>query len=187
MFIIKTIATLIILLSYFGCSQLAKTRDGIFLIPKGYVGDVIILFEQPNGVMPEVEDGQYVYKIPKDGILRVRSKRYEGVLSVNVGNASFGNGLRYFYIDEDNKREEVKYLRITGDRDVNGNPKDKFDGQINQGEYENGIFIMNHESSNFDLQGRQITLTNFTIGNPKNSSVLYANMNKRISDLQRRN
>jgi hypothetical protein len=101
------------------------------LIPKGYRGDVIILFDQPDGVTPEIEKGLYVYKIPEDGILKVKTK---GVIAyVNM---------IYYYVDEDNERQKVEYLRVTGERDPSGMPQNKH-GNITQNQYENETFVMN--------------------------------------------
>lgn len=87
-------------------------RNGIYLIPKGYTGDVIILFNQPDGVVPEVENGLYVYKMPENGILKVKIKGYAGIVNKS-----------YYYVDENNERQEIKYHRITGSTDIYGKPK----------------------------------------------------------------
>ncbi len=117
--------------------------------------------------IPEVEDGLSVYKIPKDGLLKINTERYTGIVN-----------LSYFFVDENGQREQIRYLRITGDRDMYGNPKDKFDGQINKEEYENGIFVMNHE-------GTASKISNFIVGHPKDSESMYDAMQKRISNIHR--
>jgi hypothetical protein len=148
-------------------SALSNSRDGIYLIPKGYTGEVIIIFDQPDGVAPEVEDGLFVYKIPVDGLLKVKAHRYKGIVSQS-----------YFYVDREGQREQLKYLRITGSDDINGRPKDKFDGQITQDEYENGVFVMSHEQT-------ASKISNFTVGAPKDSNRLYDKMEDRISNILR--
>ncbi len=157
------------------CFFFKYPRNGIYLIPKGYTGDVIIFFNQPDGVIPEVENGFYVYRNPKDGILKVRTPGVTGIVN-----------LAYYYIDENNERQEIEYLRITGDRDPSGKPKDKFDGAINQNEYENGIFIMNAGGlGSFNTKNGVVQFTGFIVGNPKDGERLFDKKQERISNLQR--
>jgi hypothetical protein len=165
----------ILILLNSGCF-LNHPRNGIYLIPKGYTGDVIIFFNQPDGVTPEVENGLYVYKIPEDGVLKVKSKGITGIVN-----------LSYFYVNESNERQKIEYLRITGSTDMNGKPKDKFDGQINQNEYKNSIFVMNTGGlGSFNTKNGVIQFTNFIVGTPKDSEQLYDKMQKRISEFQRK-
>lgn len=173
------IVLIVLFLFSISCSLMlnavSESRDGIYLMPKGYTGEVVILFGQPDGVVPEVEDGLFVYKIPKDGVLKVKTKGYTGIVN-----------LQYFYVDGDGQREPIKSLRITGDRDVNGKPKDKFDGQINQDEYENGIFIMNAGGiATTNSGGKIFSYTSFIVGAPKDNDQLYEKMQKRISNIHR--
>ncbi len=157
------------------CFFFKYPRNGIYLIPKGYTGDVIILFNQPDGVVPEVENGLYVYKIPENGILKVKTKGYKGIVNKS-----------YYYEDENNERQEIEYLRITGSRDISGKPKDKFDGAINQNEYENGIFVMNTGGlGSFNTRDGVVQYTSFIVGNPKDGERLYDKKQERISNLQR--
>lgn len=151
-------------------------RNGIYLIPKGYTGDVIILFNQPDGVVPEVENGLYVYKMPENGILKVKIKGYAGIVNKS-----------YYYVDENNERQEIKYLRITGSTDIYGKPKDKFDGAINQDEYENRIFVMNAGGlGSFNTKSGVVQFTTFTVGKPKDSIRLYDKMQERLTEIQLR-
>src|SRR4051812_41939985 len=87
----------------------------IYLIPKGYIGDVIIFFDQPDGVIPEVENGSYVYKIPEDGILKVKTQGGVGIFHKD-----------FYYIDANNQRQKIEYLRVTGEWSPTGEPQNKF-------------------------------------------------------------
>ena len=156
------------------CFFFRYPRDGIYLIPKGYTGDVIILFNQPDGVVPEVENGLYVYKIPENGILKVKIKGRTGIVNKS-----------YYYVDKNNEMQKIEYLRITGDIDPSGRPKDKFDGAINQDEYENGIFVMNAGGlGSFDTKSGRVQFTTFTVGHPKDSIRLYDKMQMRLTEIQ---
>lgn len=157
------------------CSLISGSADGIYLIPNGYIGDVIIVFNQPNGVTPEIEKGRNVYKIPEDGILKVEARARTGIVN-----------LSYFYVDNNNERQEIKYLRVTGERNPAGEPQNKF-GDISQQDYENGTFVMNVGGlGSFNTKQGVVQYTSFIIGTPKDSGHLYDKMQKRISQLQRK-
>ena len=156
------------------CSRISFPTDGIYLIPKNYIGDVIILFNQSDGVTPEVENGFYVYKIPQNGILKVKTKGITGIINKS-----------YFYVDENNQRQKIDYLYITGERNPSGEPQNKF-GNINQNDYEDTVFIMNAGGlGSFNTKNDVIQYTSFIVATPKNSDGLYDNMQKRISNVQR--
>jgi hypothetical protein len=166
--------TLFILINS-SCFSIFSSRDGIYLIPKGYTGDVIIIFNQPDGAELEIESGLYVYKIPKDGILKVRSAGKTGIVNKS-----------YFYVGENNQRQEIKTLRITGERDPAGQPQNKF-GNISQSEYESSVFVMNASGlGSFNTKNGVVQYTSFIVGTPKESERLYDQMEKRISELQRK-
>ena len=68
------------------------------LLPDGYVGPVVIVFDDPNGKAPEHdEEGAVVYEIPPDGVLRLCTPAPEaGLYDVN-----------YFYVRPDRTRQEI--------------------------------------------------------------------------------
>jgi uncharacterized protein DUF6843 len=157
------------------CSLKSTPSDGIYLIPKGYTGDVIIFFNRPDGAIPEVENGLYVYKIPEDGILKVQTPGITGI--VNKG---------FYYVGANNQRQGLEYLRVTGDRSPTGEPQNKF-GNINQEQYENNVYVMGVGGlGSFNTKKGTIQFTSFIIGTPKDSDHLYDKKEKRISDLQRK-
>jgi hypothetical protein len=67
-------------------------RNGVYLIPKGFTGGIVILFERPDGVEPDVEGGLYVYRIPKDGLLKIKGKGYTGIVNKS-----------YYYVDDEGR------------------------------------------------------------------------------------
>ena len=71
--------------------------DEIHLLPDNYIGVVLIMHEQKDGADEIFENGDLVYTIPSDGVLKTKSAPIEGVLTI-----------RYFYL-RDNKRVELKY------------------------------------------------------------------------------
>jgi hypothetical protein len=157
------------------CFLISSSQNETYLIPKDYTGDVIIIFNQPDGAELEIESGTYVYKIPADGILKVRNAGKSGMVNRS-----------YFYVNENNQRQEIKNLRITGERNPAGQPQNKF-GNISQSEYESSVFVMNASGlGSFNTKNGVVQYTSFIVGTPKESERLYDQMEKRISELQRK-
>ena len=149
-------------------------RDGIYLMPRDYVGSVVILYDQPDGVVPDVEGDYYVYKIPSSGVLRVRTSPYLGIVN-----------LKYFYVDQAGERQEVKYITITGDHDPQGRPQNKY-GNLSQDEVENSIFVMNPSGvGEFRLNGKTIQFSRIIVGKPKDSEQLFDEYRKKLVEVQR--
>jgi|SRR6059058_2410549 len=48
----------------------AARKVQIFVLPSGYRGPVMVIYDQPNGAHPRNVDGQVVYDVPRDGIVR---------------------------------------------------------------------------------------------------------------------
>lgn len=156
------------------CIKIPFPTDGIYLIPKGYTGDVIIVFAQQNGVSPDVENGRYVYRIPSNGILRVKTKGITGFVDTS-----------YYYVDENGARQKIEAIRVTGDRDPSGLPQNKY-GNISQAEYDNKIFVMNTGGlGNFKAKEATVQFTSFIVGTPKDGDRFYDRKQKRISEIQR--
>lgn len=56
-----------------------SAEDELHILPNTFEGCVIILFNEPNGEAKEYnEDGDRVYRIPKNGILKTQFKHEEG-------------------------------------------------------------------------------------------------------------
>jgi hypothetical protein len=77
----------------------------IFLVPEGYKGPIVVAFSHPRGVKRERTIDAYVYRIPKDGILRIKD--------------SMPNGSKmyvWYYIDEKGNRTRIPDLWPEQDR-----------------------------------------------------------------------
>src|SRR4030095_11369099 len=68
------------------------------LIPDGYTGPVVIVFDDAKGVLPKRDHaGGIVYEIPRDGVLRlITPPPNPGVYKVT-----------YFYVSPDGKRQKI--------------------------------------------------------------------------------
>lgn len=68
------------------------------LVPNGYVGPVVIVFDDPGGTSPgRDERGGIIYEIPPDGVLRLRTPAPEAGLY----------DVEYFYLRADGTRTRV--------------------------------------------------------------------------------
>ena len=63
----KTTYYLLLLLTITGCAQ--EAEDTIRLMPEGYQGPVLIIFNQKYGTPKEYEGDKRLYRIPENGIL----------------------------------------------------------------------------------------------------------------------
>ncbi len=160
---LKTIFALFLILFSLSCSLKGQEKKMIYLIPEGYTGSVILLYDQQNGVEPETDkDGTIYYRVPKDGFLRAKSsgerERYE---------------VDYFYVDENGKRTELEYLEPpTYVRDP-GDTTTRRIGEMSEKENNEGVFVMSHRRIIFAPNGKQMLLYAFSVGHPKDADKLY--------------
>ncbi len=59
--------------------QTIERREQLFVLPDGYRGPVMVIYDQPDGAQPKPIDGQISYDVPADGV--VRTKYPEEVLA----------------------------------------------------------------------------------------------------------
>lgn len=157
---------------YAGCGFFTYPRDGIYVLPQGFKGGVIILFEQENGELPHVEDGLFVYRIPSSGILRVSMKGYTGVVN------------KKFFFDDGKVRHPIDTLRITGDTAPSGQPQNRY-GNISEADVERGVFVMNVGGlGSFRSPKGVISYTSFIVGTPKDSEDIYRELEDRLDKIQ---
>ena len=80
-----------------GCSRSGSISHRI---PEGYTGPVVIVFDDPKGVVPKHDDaGAVVYEIPRDGVLRLSTPPpAPGIYKV-----------QYFYVSADGKQAKLPW------------------------------------------------------------------------------
>jgi hypothetical protein len=96
------------------CGQIGES---ICLIPKDFTGAVIIIFNQKDGLPPEIENGKHVYRIPSSGILKTQVKAKYKI-----------EGHEYYYMDSSEYRIKIPYLfpnQLNGN-DFQKNPNEVF-------------------------------------------------------------
>jgi hypothetical protein len=87
-----TTVTLLGALLTLGCS-----RPEVHLIPAGYQGDVVILPGYPSGAPPKRDGISIVFEIPPSGILITQDQP-----------SSAWHVARYFYINEDGRKQRLE-------------------------------------------------------------------------------
>ena len=95
----KTTYYLLLLLTITGCAQ--EAEDTIRLMPEGYQGPVLIIFNQKYGTPKEYEGDKRLYRIPENGILRTQ-------FGPNYGMQKH----QFFYVDNEGNRTEIPFLVV---------------------------------------------------------------------------
>lgn len=102
---------LIILFTIFSCKSLYNTgENSIRLLPEGYIGSVIILYDQLNGVAKEYENSKRIYRIPENGILRTQFNVNTGIQNVKT-----------YYLDSTGKRKLIPEIILKKPKDIDPN------------------------------------------------------------------
>ena len=83
----------------FASSYLTRPEKETYLIPDGYKGIVLVIFNQPNGEKPEYEDCRRIYRIPQTGVLFTQLKDEQGIINQE-----------YFYISPNGQRRKLGVL-----------------------------------------------------------------------------
>lgn len=137
-----------ILTSFFGLlfnSCNIKGYDEIYLIPKGYVGEVIIVFNQKGKTKVEIKDDIVIYTIPNDGIL----------LTEYTENGSYVNDI-YFYVDSLGNKSRLKrfYKEFEGnDLGIYGGAVGTLDNNLQFYSFFVGTKLDREENHKFDPDG----------------------------------
>jgi hypothetical protein len=76
-----------------------QTEPEIHLIPDGYRGPVVIMYDMPNGDSIEYENGKRVLRIPPTGLLYTQFKQIEGWYEPG--------SIKHYYIHSDGSRKEL--------------------------------------------------------------------------------
>ncbi|MBW8200532.1 DUF6843 domain-containing protein [Flagellimonas abyssi] len=91
------ITILILLITMVGCAQ--KAEDTIRLIPEGYEGAVVIIYNQEDGAPKEYEENARVYRIPETGVLRTQFEPNYGV-----------QNHQFFYVGSNGERSKIQFV-----------------------------------------------------------------------------
>lgn len=163
-----------VVISFLVCSCSSQTKDGIFLIPQGFKGGVVILFDQPNGIERNVEAGRFVYPIPSNGVLLVKGPPETGLVRKE-----------YYYVSTEGERRRIEQLRVTGDNSPDGLPQNRF-GDISEDDFENKVFVMNTGGfGSFNTSTKTVQYTSFVVSTPRENSSFYSQLQDRLFEIQK--
>jgi len=98
----RTTSLLILIIASIGvlsCNY-ESAEPEIHLIPEGYMGPVLIIFDDSNADFLPYEGDARVYKIPEDGVLRTKSSQNEGTVAAEK--------IQFFYLSDDKSRIKLK-------------------------------------------------------------------------------
>lgn len=91
-------ASIVFSLFFFSCNS---ADEEIIIVPRGFKGNILVIFNQTSGVPAQYEDGKRVYKIPPNGILKTQLPSNDG-----------WSGMPMFYYDEINKKNLLPYYPV---------------------------------------------------------------------------
>ncbi|MEO1559037.1 MAG: hypothetical protein AAFS12_05170 [Cyanobacteria bacterium J06632_19] len=132
---------LFILVIFQSCN---KTNSEVFVLPKGYSGAVIVVYEQEEGINTNVVDGVVVYHIPKNGILKVKT-----ALSYGSSNPP------EFYEESQQEKNKIEFIQV---------PREKGNQGMVACCYSNGKSLNNDNHT--------LVYTKFIVGNSSELEVL---------------
>lgn len=132
-----------------------RGEDVVYLMPENFQGNVLIIFDQKNGVDSSYEGGKRVYKIDTTGVLRTKF------------NKNYGKHQSFFYqLDKNNTRIPLRYILPVHIENISPESKETFVYNIETGkDYD--------KKTSKDRYFELFTITNRTnldsIGNLKSS------------------
>ena len=171
----KRIVVFLLLLLTFSCVSFAKPTEIIYLIPEGFTGGVIIVFNQQDGITPEKDkDGTIIYRVPKNGLIKVKEP---------LAKAAYE--LKYYFVDDKGNKTRIEYLypRYSG-----GNPSDpnsRETDKVTEDESNNKVFASDHETTNFNVGGEKVYIHSFIVEKPISALHTFMQTSHRIFDIQR--
>ncbi len=114
------------------------TKQEVYILPQNFKGIVLIAYDQKDGIDDIIEDGKLIYKIPPNGVLKLKRKE-----------ATTLSQTWYYFEDTQGKRTEL-YNCFAPCDEMKNNP-DK-------------VFAYGKSNGGFENEGEQINMTTFLVG-----------------------
>ena len=150
----------------------AKPTKIEYLLPAGFTGGVIVLYNQSDGSKPEITaDGTTRYRIPKDGFLKVNTDEPDAIYNYS-----------FYYVDDKNNQTRIEYLLPHG-APVTAGVNQRSVDTVTEEERNNKVFAMNHRSIGFEAKGNKGPLYAFSIGLPKDDDHLYGRTLDKLDEI----
>ncbi|MES2766550.1 MAG: hypothetical protein V4642_11810 [Bacteroidota bacterium] len=78
--LLKALAFGVISCLFVHCAN--RAENCIYLIPKGFTGNVVIVFGQKNGEQIEYKNEKRLYRIPENGVLKTKFQKKYGIANM---------------------------------------------------------------------------------------------------------
>lgn len=114
------------------------TKQEVYILPQGFKGIVLIAYDQADGLEDVKEDGKLIYKIPQNGVLKLKRKE------ATVLSQSW-----YYFEDKQGNRTELYHCFAPCDEMINNPDK---------------IFAYGKSNGGFENEGEQLEMTTFLVG-----------------------
>jgi hypothetical protein len=148
-----------------GCVLVRGITERVVL-PDSFSGDVLIFFEMDDGVSPEYDGIKVIYRIPPNGILKLRS-----------APTKRSGATEYVYETKDGIRH-LEYV------DHWGNDRTSME-TLSDSEKRNGVYVFNDGGGTFNVAGRVVRYRGILVGHPSERSRMYDSMVNRMFQVQR--
>lgn len=170
----KSIVLLFLLLLNLSCVSFAKPGEMIYLISEGFTGGVIIVFNQPDGITPEVDkDGTIIYRVPQDGLIKVKEPIQKNAYQ-----------LKYYFVDAKGNRKPIEYLYPEHYVKNPGDTTTRNIDQVTNDESDNKVFASDHRTVNFFVGKEKVYIQSFIVEKPAIALQTYLKTGDRMFDIQ---
>lgn len=132
-----------------------RTEAETHLIPDGYRGPVVIVYDMPNGDSVEYENGRRILRIPPNGLLYTKFKRVEGFYDPG--------SLVYYYVHADGSRTTLPHVAQKQDISDSTN-----------------IYIFDMDYGELERKGREKDFDQYSVGTLTDDSEEYTKRANRM-------
>lgn len=150
---------------------LNEPKEAIYILPKGYFGPVVIVFDQQNGAEPSIEEGYRVYRIPSSGVLKTKV-----AATYNIDRLSF------YEEDGDGIRTQIEYVYAASEGNLPGRERKTFE---NISETDGTKYVMGSEMGSFESRIGVVRFRAFQVGRVSESEKINAEIRSRILSIQK--
>ena len=172
---LKQFTILSFILLNLACVSFSKPTEITYLIPEGFTGGVIIVFNQPDGITPETtQDGKIIFRVPKDGLIKVKQPLEKTAYKLN-----------YYFVDEKGNKTPIEYLHPRYSVKNPDDPTWRNTDEVTEEESKNKVFASDHETSTFNVGGERVYIHSFIIEKPVIALDTFMKTNHRAFDIQR--
>ncbi len=153
---LKQFTILSFILLNLACVSFSKPTEITYLIPEGFTGGVIIVFNQPDGITPETtQDGTIIFRVPKDGLIKVKQPLEKTVYKLN-----------YYFVDEKGNKTRIEYLHPQYSVKNPNDPSWRNTDEVTEEESKNEVFASDYRTTNFNVSKGRVYINSFIIEKP---------------------